>query len=219
MKSVVVDPRLYNWEGDRPLEGVSSRTIDYEMHVRGFTRHPNSGVGEQIRRHIPRSDRKDPIPATAWRNSRRIAAGIPVRPPGLSARKGQLLGLRSRSRSSRPIRRIALVKTRSVHSTSFATWSRRCTGPASKSFSDVVFNHTAEGAQSGPTLSFKGPRQQRLLRSGARPISLRQLRRHREYAQCKSSHRAPHDCGQSAVLGRGNAHRRISLRSRVHPRA
>lgn len=49
MKSVVVDPRLYNWEGDRPLKRVSSRTIVYEMHVRGFTRHPNSGVGEQIR--------------------------------------------------------------------------------------------------------------------------------------------------------------------------
>ena len=44
MKSVVVDPCVYDWEGDLPLSRPSSRTIIYEMHVRGFTRHPNSGV-------------------------------------------------------------------------------------------------------------------------------------------------------------------------------
>src|SRR5690348_15442621 len=37
MKSVVVDPRTYDWEGDKPLLRPSSRTIIYEMHVRGFT--------------------------------------------------------------------------------------------------------------------------------------------------------------------------------------
>src|SRR5690242_4403145 len=44
MKSVVVDPHTYDWEGDKPLLRPSSRTIIYEMHVRGFTAHPNSGV-------------------------------------------------------------------------------------------------------------------------------------------------------------------------------
>src|SRR5262245_12474626 len=44
MKSVVVDPLRYDWEGDVRLRLPSSRTIIYEMHVRGFTRHPNSGV-------------------------------------------------------------------------------------------------------------------------------------------------------------------------------
>ena len=39
MKSVVVDPRAYDWEGDIPLNRPWSRTIIYEMHVRGFTRH------------------------------------------------------------------------------------------------------------------------------------------------------------------------------------
>ena len=43
MKSVVVDPRAYDWEGDIPLNRPWSRTIIYEMHVRGFTRHPSSG--------------------------------------------------------------------------------------------------------------------------------------------------------------------------------
>ena len=44
MKSVVVDPRTYDWEGDVPRCRPYSRTIIYEMHVRGFTQHPNSRV-------------------------------------------------------------------------------------------------------------------------------------------------------------------------------
>src|SRR3989449_8297429 len=42
MKSVVVDPRAYDWEGDAPLRRPSPQTIVYEMHVRGVTRHPSS---------------------------------------------------------------------------------------------------------------------------------------------------------------------------------
>src|SRR6266542_3227222 len=49
MKSVVVDPHAYDWEGDTPLNRPSSRTIVYEMHVRGFTRHPSTGVAEKKR--------------------------------------------------------------------------------------------------------------------------------------------------------------------------
>src|SRR5262245_25472246 len=49
MKSVVVDPGTYDWEGDIPLSRPSARTIIYEMHVRGFTRHPSSGVDEKTR--------------------------------------------------------------------------------------------------------------------------------------------------------------------------
>jgi len=49
MKSVVVDTRVYDWEGDAPLKRPPSQTIVYEMHVRGFTRHPNSGVDESKR--------------------------------------------------------------------------------------------------------------------------------------------------------------------------
>src|SRR4051812_22711605 len=49
MKSVVVDSSAYDWEGDAPLCHPSARTVVYEMHVKGFTRHPSSGVKEQIR--------------------------------------------------------------------------------------------------------------------------------------------------------------------------
>ena len=49
MKSVVVDPTAYDWEDDTPLNRPSSRTIIYEMHVRGFTANPNSGGGRRNR--------------------------------------------------------------------------------------------------------------------------------------------------------------------------
>jgi isoamylase len=49
MKSVVADLHTYDWEGDVPLRRPSSRTIIYEMHVRGFTRHPSSGIPERTR--------------------------------------------------------------------------------------------------------------------------------------------------------------------------
>ena len=49
MKNVVVDSSAYDWEGDTPLHRPSHRTIIYEMHVRGFTCHPSSGVSESRR--------------------------------------------------------------------------------------------------------------------------------------------------------------------------
>jgi glycogen operon protein len=49
MKSVVADPRGYDWEGDLPLKRPYSRTIIYEMHVAGFTKHPSSGVSVEKR--------------------------------------------------------------------------------------------------------------------------------------------------------------------------
>ena len=46
MKSVVADLSSYDWQGDRPLKHPFRTTVIYEMHVAGFTRHPNSGVTE-----------------------------------------------------------------------------------------------------------------------------------------------------------------------------
>ncbi|HEX3876790.1 MAG TPA: glycogen debranching enzyme, partial [Bryobacteraceae bacterium] len=49
MKSVLIKTSGYDWEGDRVLRLPASRMIVYEMHVRGFTRNPNSGVAEERR--------------------------------------------------------------------------------------------------------------------------------------------------------------------------
>jgi isoamylase len=44
MKSIVADPGAYDWEGDHPLQRPFVQTVIYELHVRGFTRHPSSGL-------------------------------------------------------------------------------------------------------------------------------------------------------------------------------
>jgi isoamylase len=44
MKSVVADPGRYDWEGDLPLQRPFAETVIYELHVRGFTCHPSAGV-------------------------------------------------------------------------------------------------------------------------------------------------------------------------------
>jgi glycogen operon protein len=39
-----VDPLVYDWEKDRPLHRPFNQTVIYEMHVGGFTRNSNSGI-------------------------------------------------------------------------------------------------------------------------------------------------------------------------------
>jgi glycogen operon protein len=45
----VVDGTEYDWEGDHHLRRPFSQTVIYEMHVGGFTRHPSSGVAPELR--------------------------------------------------------------------------------------------------------------------------------------------------------------------------
>ncbi len=49
MKSVVVDCSAYDWEGDKHLSLPFSKTVIYELHVGGFTRHPSANVGASKR--------------------------------------------------------------------------------------------------------------------------------------------------------------------------
>lgn len=44
MKSVITDLTQYDWESDRHPGHDFADTIIYELHVAGFTKHPNSGV-------------------------------------------------------------------------------------------------------------------------------------------------------------------------------
>ena len=44
MRAVVVDTAAYDWEGDRPLRRPIHESIIYEMHVGGFTRSPSAGA-------------------------------------------------------------------------------------------------------------------------------------------------------------------------------
>jgi isoamylase len=49
LKGVVVDPSAYDWGSDAPLQRPYVDSVIYEMHVAGFTKHPNSGVAVEKR--------------------------------------------------------------------------------------------------------------------------------------------------------------------------
>ena len=110
----------------------SSRMIVYEMHVRGFTQHPSSGVADHKRGTYAGLIEKIPYLAGAWRHGRRIVAGVSVRRARLSAGKRELLGLCPRVVLRSAPRITVRGRRRSGRSTNFATWSKRCTARGSK---------------------------------------------------------------------------------------
>ena len=155
MKSVVVDTRAYDWEGDAQPNRPSSQTIIYEMHVRGFTRHASSGLAE---------------------NKRGTYAGLIEKIPylqDLGITAVELLPVFQFDAQDCPPGRVnywgyAPVSFFAPHQ---AYSSRRDVLGAVDEFRDlvkalhragievildVVFNHTAEGDHTGPTQSLRG---------------------------------------------------------------
>ena len=155
MKSVIVDPSAYDWEGDKPLKRPSSRTIVYEMHVRGFTAHPNSGVPAKKRGTYAGLIEKIPylqqLGITAVELLPVFQFDAQDCPPGRVNYWGYApvsffaphQGYSSRQDPVGPVDEFRdLVKA--LHRSGIEV------------ILDVVFNHTAEGDQSGPTLCHRG---------------------------------------------------------------
>jgi isoamylase len=155
MKSVVVDPRAYDWEGDTPLHHPSSRTIIYETHVRGFTRHPSSRVSEGTRGTYAGLIEKIPylqqLGITAVELLPVFQFDAQDAPPGRVNYWGYApvsffaphQGYSSRQDPLGPVNEFRdMVKA--LHRAGIEV------------ILDVVFNHTAEGDHRGPTLSFRG---------------------------------------------------------------
>ena len=67
----------FDWEDDRPLEIPIEDLVIYEMHVRGFTRHPSSR--RQAPGHLRRPPREDSVPEGARRQLPRADADLRVR--------------------------------------------------------------------------------------------------------------------------------------------
>ncbi len=155
MKSVVADPAGYDWQGDAPLRQPSSRTVIYEMHVGGFTRHPNSGVTEAKRGTY--AGMIDKIPYLQELGVTAVEL-LPVFqfdaldcPPGRVNFWGYApvaffaphQAYSSRQDPLGPLDEFRdLVKA--LHRAGIEV------------ILDVVFNHTAEGNHDGPTLCFRG---------------------------------------------------------------
>ena len=155
MKSVVVDPADYDWEGDVPLRRPSARTIIYEMHVRGFTRHPSSGVAEPRRGTFAGVIEKIPylrhLGITAVELLPVFQFDAQDCPPGLVNYWGYAPVSFFAPHAAYSARRDPLGP---MHE--FRDMVKALHRADIEVILDVVFNHTAEGDQNGPTLCFRG---------------------------------------------------------------
>jgi isoamylase len=134
MKSVVVDVAGYDWEGDAPLRRPSSRTIVYEMHVRGFTRHPSSGVSEETRGTFAGLIEKIPYLQRLGVTAVELLPVFQFDPQASPPGRVNYWGYAPVSFFA-PHQAYSSRRDPAGPSTSFVTWSRRCTGRGSKSSS------------------------------------------------------------------------------------
>jgi len=155
MKSVVVDPSTYDWEGDRPLRTPLSQTIVYELHLRGFTRHPSSDLPEELRGTYAGLIAKIPylveLGITAVELLPVFQFDVQDCPPGRVNYWGYspvsfFAPHRAYSSRQDPLGPIDEFRdmVKALHHAGIEV------------ILDVVFNHTAEGNHEGPTLSLRG---------------------------------------------------------------
>ncbi len=155
IKSVVVGPSQYDWEGDQPLKQPFAKTIIYEMHVGGFTKHPSSGLTDDLRGTYRGLVEKIPYLKKLGVNAVEL---LPVQqfdpfdvPNDLTNYWGYspiafFAPHHAYSSTADPLARIDEFKdmVKALHRAGIEV------------ILDVVFNHTGEGDEKGPTLSFKG---------------------------------------------------------------
>jgi isoamylase len=155
-KCVVVDD-LFDWAGDRHLRRPLADTVIYEMHVRGFTQHPSSRV-EHPGTYL------GVIEKIPYLKSLGVTAvelmpvhDFPNKAPGANAQvvPSNYWGYDPLAFFA-PHRGYAAGDTPGCQVNEFKQMVRALHAAGIEVILDVVFNHTCEGNELGPTLSFKG---------------------------------------------------------------
>jgi glycogen operon protein len=155
MKSVVVDSAAYDWEGDAPLRRPSVRTIIYEMHVRGFTRHTNSGIKEQIRGTYAGLAEKIPYLKDLGITAVELLPVHAFDPRACPSGLVNYWGYQSVSYFA-PHPQYSSRRDPLGPVDEFRDMVKALHRAGIEVILDVVFNHTAEGNHDGPTLCYRG---------------------------------------------------------------
>ena len=154
-RSIVLDRRGFDWQGDEPLRRPFNSSIIYELHVGGFTRHPSSGVAPEKRGTYAGLVEKIPYLQSLGITAVEL---MPVQqfdpddaPPGRRNYWGYCpiaFFAPHRAYSSRQDPLGPVIEFREM--------VKALHRAGIEVILDVVFNHTAEGDERGPTLSFRG---------------------------------------------------------------
>ncbi|MFO1269677.1 MAG: alpha-amylase family glycosyl hydrolase [Rubrivivax sp.] len=155
-KSVVFDPRGYDWEGDRPLRRPFAQTVIYEMHVGGFTRHPNSGVAPGKRGTFAGVVGKIPylmsLGVTAVELMPVFQFDAQEAPAGLTNYWGYApmsFFAPHAAYGTRPDEPLTVIDE-------FRDMVKALHRAGIEVILDVVYNHTSEGGDGGPTFGWRG---------------------------------------------------------------
>ena len=157
LRSVVIDPEDYDWEGDQPLKYPTTELIIYEMHVGGFTRAPNSGVDypgtfSGVIEQIPYLKKLgvtaiELLPVFEFDDTdQRTFDGN---------RLTNYWGYSTMSYFA-PHPAYCVSPETGNHVREFRDMVKALHKAGIEVFLDVVFNHTGEGNHQGPVFSFKG---------------------------------------------------------------
>jgi isoamylase len=155
MKSVVVDPSAYDWEGDAPLKRPSAQTVIYEMHVRGFTEHFSSGLPENLRGTYAGVIHKIPYLRDLGVTAVELLPIFQFDPQDCPTGLINYWGYAPVSFFA-PHQAYSSRKDPLGPVNEFRDMVKALHREGIEIILDVVFNHTAEGDENGPTLSFRG---------------------------------------------------------------
>jgi len=159
-KCVVIDNDDFDWQGDRPLNLPLRHCVVYETHIRGLT----AQLGQQSQHPGTYAGLIDAIPYFKDLGITSIEL-LPVQEfddnenPRKDPRTGKKLSQYwgySTLAFFAPKAHYAASGCRGQQVTEFKTMVRELHKAGIELILDVVFNHTGEGSELGPTLSFRG---------------------------------------------------------------
>ncbi|MBC7005755.1 glycogen debranching protein GlgX [Photobacterium sp. BZF1] len=193
MKSIVVDHSDFDWQGDVAPRHSLTDTIIYEMHVAGFTRHPSSGVMAAKKGTFSGIIEKIPYLKSLGVTAVEL---MPVQQFDTDdAPEG-----RDNYWGYSPINFFAVHADYSVEKAplsaidEFKTLVRELHKADIEVILDVVFNHTSEGDEHGPTFCFKG------LQNGAYYLLDKKTGTYGNYSGCGNTCNANHSVLRRMII-------------------
>lgn len=194
LRSVVVDSSAYNWEGDVPLNIPYSSTIIYEVHVGGLTRHPSCGLAPALRGTYAGLQAKIPYLKQLGITAVEL---LPIHQfdhqdaqPGLENYWGY-----STMAFFAPHRGYSSHLDPLGPLNEFRDMVKALHRAGIEVILDVVFNHTAEGDERGPTLSFRG-----LANSSYYMLDPKNPAHYLNYSGCGNTFKANHSVPGHLIL-------------------
>ncbi len=155
MKSIVADPGSYDWEGDAPLKRPFVETVIYELHVRGFTRHPSSGIDAAKAGTYAGLVGKIPYLRDLGITAVELMPVFQFDGAGTPGGRANYWGYNPVSFFA-PHRQYSSRQDRLGPMDEFRDMVKALHRAGIEVILDVVYNHTAEGDHLGPTFCFRG---------------------------------------------------------------